>query len=130
MHFTSLVHQATARVRPRSMQFDASPVVLDPKNRRAASRDGAYRQPPTGARTSSLPSGHTRYYTDTVTPIRHHRSLLHVERAPRLPIAMPLSYGELYPRAPEPVTDQKKPPLRMPFDSQAPHAPDTGFLQH
>ncbi len=127
MHFTTLVHQATSRVRPRSIQFDGAPMVPDPKNRRAASRDAGYRPPAPGTRTSSLPSSHSRYYSDVPAPIRHHRSMMHVvERAPKLPMTIPLSYSELYPNGTAPALDPR-PSSRMPLDSQAPLVPGTGL---
>jgi hypothetical protein len=51
-----------------------------------------------------------------------------VERAPKLPMAVPLSYSELYPNAPAPALDQMPPsPMRTPLDSQAPLGPGTGL---
>ncbi|KAK3906278.1 Septin-domain-containing protein [Staphylotrichum tortipilum] len=106
MHFSALVQQAATRVRPKSMQFDRA-VTPDNSNHRAASRDRAPHYPPAGTRTSSLPTTHTRHYTDI--PTRPYRSMLHVERAPKLPMTKPLSYGELYPLAPEPVVELRAP---------------------
>lgn len=116
MHFSALVQQAATRVRPKSMQFDRA-VTPDNSNRRAASRDRAARHVPPGTRTSSLPTSHTRHYTDI--PARPYRSMLHVERPPKLPMAKPLSYGELYPLAPEPVVELRA-PSTMSFHRQAP----------
>ena len=48
-----------------------------------------------------------------------------VERAPKLTLATPLSYSELYPKAPEPALDPK-PPLRLPLYSQPPLVSGTG----
>lgn len=124
MHFSTMVYNATAKVRPRSLQFDKSPMAPEPRSRRAASREAAIRPPAPGTRTSSLPLTATRQYTDA--PIRYHRSMLEVERPPKLPAAKPLSYGELYPNAPEPPPDRKA-LLSMVPDSQAPRVPSTGF---
>jgi septin 7 len=115
-----MVQNATARVRPRSMQFDKSPVAPDTNTRRAASRDTATRPPAAGTRTSSLPLNGAKQYV--YTPIRHHRSMLDVERPPKLPVAKPLSYGELYPNPPELIVEKTRPP----FDSQAPRVSSTG----
>lgn len=57
--------------------------------------------------------------------VRHYRSLLDVEDAPKLPVAKPLSYAELYPSAPEPVPVRKA-SLPPQLDSQPPRLPDTG----
>jgi septin 7 len=119
-----MVQNATARVRPRSMQFEKSSATPEPRPRRAASRDTGTNRPPPGARTSSLPLSSTKQYTYT-PPIRHHRSMLDVERIPKLPLAKPLSYGELYVNTAEPVVDIM-PPSRTPVDSQPPRAPTTG----
>ncbi len=48
------------------------------------------------------------------------------ERAPKLALAMPLSYSELYPKAPEPALDPK-PPLRLPLASQPPLVSGTAY---
>jgi septin 7 len=119
-----MVQNATARVRPRSMQFEKSSATPEPRPRRAASRDTGTNRPPPGARTSSLPLSSTKQYIYT-PPIRHHRSMLDVERIPKLPLAKPLSYGELYVNTAEPVVDIM-PPSRTPVDSQPPRAPTTG----
>ncbi|KAK4043425.1 Septin-domain-containing protein [Parachaetomium inaequale] len=108
MHFTTMVQHATARVRPRSMQFEKSPVAPDTNTRRAASRDTATRPPAAGTRTSSLPLNSAKQYV--YTPIRHHRSMMDVERPPKLPLAKPLSYGELYPNPPELIVEKTRPP--------------------
>ncbi|KAL2189665.1 Septin-domain-containing protein [Thermothelomyces heterothallicus CBS 203.75] len=100
MHFPAMIQSATARVRPRSMQFDRSSVSSDSRSRHTASRDMGTFSPTPGTRTSSLPSSSSRQYIDA--PIRHRRSMLDVELAPNLPVAQPLSDGELYPNAREP----------------------------
>ncbi|KAH6856624.1 Septin-domain-containing protein [Chaetomium sp. MPI-CAGE-AT-0009] len=115
MHFSTMVQNATARVRPRSMRSENSSAAPDPKHRRAASRDTSMRRPPQATRTSSLPLSSSKQYLYT-PPIRHHRSMLDVERVPKLPLAKPLSYDELYPRTAEPVVDMT-PPSRTPFDT-------------
>ncbi|KAK4155810.1 Septin-domain-containing protein [Chaetomidium leptoderma] len=125
MHFAAMVHHATAKVRPRSMQFDRSPIAPEPKGRRAASRDTPTHAPAPGTRTSSLPLTNSRQqYTET--PIRHYRSMLNVEPVPKLPLAKPLSYGELYQNDLEPVVARKA-PLRRPLDSHAANGIPTNF---
>jgi hypothetical protein len=97
MHFATMFQHATGRVRPKSMQFEKSPLCLDvPPPRRAASRDTGVRPPIPGARTSSLPVAIGKHDPDST--VRYHRSMRSVEDAPRLPQARQLSYGALYPR--------------------------------
>jgi hypothetical protein len=128
MHFSTMVQHATAKVRPRSMQFDKSPMAPEPRGRRPASRDASIRPPAPGTRTSSLPLTTPKQYADT--PVRYHRSMLEVERPPKLPAAKPLSYGELYPNAPEPPPPDRKALLRMVPDSQAPRVSQHSISRH
>ncbi|KAK4103678.1 hypothetical protein N658DRAFT_283990 [Parathielavia hyrcaniae] len=126
MHFGTMVHHATARVRPRSMQFENRPVSPETRTRRvasqypAATRDAPARLTP-GARTSSLPLTISQQPPDVL------RSMLDVGHAPRIPLAHPLSYGELYPGNPKPVADAKA-PLSVAPDRQNPRLPSPGAL--
>lgn len=115
MHFATMMHHAT-KTRPRSVQFDKNLAKLETATRTASFRekDIAVLVPGTlalGNRASSLPVG--RHNEIIVTEARQYRSLLDVEDAPKLPMAKPLTYGELYPNAPNIV----KAPLKTPFDS-------------
>ncbi|KAL2153209.1 hypothetical protein VTH82DRAFT_4364 [Thermothelomyces myriococcoides] len=90
MPFSTMIQSATARVRPRSLQFDRSSVSSDSRSRHLASRDMSTLSPTPGARTSSLPLSSSRQYIDHT--VRHHRSMLEVELTPKLPVAQPLFY--------------------------------------
>ncbi|KAL2200511.1 Septin-domain-containing protein [Corynascus similis CBS 632.67] len=117
MHFSTMVQNATARVRPRSLQFDRSPLAPDVKSRRSASRDTGTLSlsPAPGLRTSSLPLTNEKQYIHA--PVRHHRSMVDMELAPRLPLAQPLSYGELYPKVSEPSPRKDNTIPRAPIDT-------------
>ncbi|KAK3688566.1 Septin-domain-containing protein [Podospora appendiculata] len=112
MHFATMVHHAT-KARTKSVQFEKSLVSLDTADG-ASSRDGAASPPLPGTRISSLPAGENKETGNTT--IRHYRSLLDVEDTPRLPMAKPLSYDELYPR-PGDLTNTHRFSLRRPFDT-------------
>lgn len=58
--------------------------------------------------------------------VRHYRSLLDVEAAPKLPMAKPLTYAELYPNAPE--IPKPMATLRNPFDRQPPRVSGSNML--
>ncbi|KAK3323446.1 Septin-domain-containing protein [Cercophora scortea] len=113
MHFATMVHHAN-KARTKSVQFEKSQVSLNDTADGASSRDGAASPPFPGTRTSSLPTGENKETLNTT--IRHYRSLLDVEDTPRLPMAKPLSYDELYPRPGDSATSHKH-PLRRPFDT-------------
>jgi len=53
---------------------------------------------------------------ENMAAIRRYRSMLDVEDAPKLPIAKPLSYEELYPKPADPVAIHRF-PLRRHLDS-------------
>ena len=53
-----------------------------------------------------MPMGENK---ENVNVIRHYRSMLDVEGAPKLPMAKPLSYEELYPKPTESMTFYKLP---------------------
>ena len=129
MHFATMVHHAT-RSRTKSVQFEKSVLSLNSVDD-GSSREGTASPPVPGMRTSSLPpAGDNNKENVNVNTIRHHRSMLDVEDPPRLPVAQPLSYDELYPRPDETVTIQKLPP-RRPFHSQRrmlPNRPATGLI--
>ncbi|KAK3353029.1 Septin-domain-containing protein [Lasiosphaeria hispida] len=109
MHFATMVHHAT-KARTKSVQFEKSLISLDTADG-ASSREGASSPPVPGTRTSSLPMGENKENTST---IRHYRSLLDIEDVPKLPVAKPLSYEELYPKPTESMAFHKF-PLRKPF---------------
>lgn len=109
MHFATMVQHAT-KPRPRSVQFDKNLASLDTASHTASFREKDTAILPPGMRTSSLPLG--RNNETIITGVRHYRSLLDVEDAPKLPMAKPLTYGELYPNAPE----IPKAPVKTPFD--------------
>ncbi|KAK3369126.1 Septin-domain-containing protein [Lasiosphaeria ovina] len=133
MHFATMVHHAT-KARTKSVQFEKSLISLDGAEG-ASSRDGASTPPIPGNRTSSLPTSENKENFNN--SIRHHRSMLDIEDPPKLPIAKPLSYDELYPKLVDP-TALTKFPLRRPFDTangiptnfpppaRAPPAPNAG----
>lgn len=102
MHFATMVHHAT-RARTKSVQFEKSLISLDTADD-TSSREGAISPPIPGTRTSSLPLGENK---GNISIIRHYRSMLDVEGAPKLPMAKPLSYEELYPKPTESMSFQK-----------------------
>ncbi|KAK4165917.1 Septin-domain-containing protein [Cladorrhinum sp. PSN259] len=112
MHFATMVHNAT-KGRTKSVQFEKSMVSLD-TNDGASSGDGASSPPVPGVRTSSLPMGGDNKENINMATIRHYRSMLDIEEPPRLPIAKPMSYDELYPKPNDPLTVHKH-PRRRPF---------------
>jgi septin 7 len=112
MHFATMVHHHATRARTKSVQFGKSVMSLDSADT-ASSRDDAATSPPTpGTRTTSLPLSNKK---ENVNPIRHYRSLLDLEDAPRLPHFMPLCYDELYPKPTESMAVHKAPLLRLPL---------------
>ncbi|KAK4231380.1 Septin-domain-containing protein [Podospora fimiseda] len=112
MHFATMVHNAT-KGRTKSVQFEKSMLSLD-TNDGASSRDGASSPPIPGVRTSSLPMGAESKENINITAIRHYKSMLDIEEPPRLPIAKPMSYDELYPKPNDPILVHRYPP-RRPF---------------
>ncbi len=94
MHFTTMVQHAAHKSRNKSVQFEKSHVGFENANAPGPSRDYATLHPMPSTRTSSLPIDHKE------NVIRHYRSMLDVD-APRLPLAKPLSYDELYPKPQE-----------------------------
>ncbi|KAL2159950.1 hypothetical protein VTH06DRAFT_2083 [Thermothelomyces fergusii] len=125
-----MIQSASARVRPRSRQFDRSSVSSDSRSRRSASRDMATLSPAPGTRTSSLPLSIGRQYIDP--PVRHHRSMLDVELAPKLPVTQPLPYGELCRKPLEPLRKKKQAGSRpgISIDSQPPRVPIAGYERY
>lgn len=113
MHFATRVHHHATRARTKSVQFGKSVMSLDSADT-ASSRDEATSPPTPGTRTSSLPLSDKK---ENINPIRHYRSLLDFEDAPRLPHFKPLCYDELYPRPTESMAVHKAPLLRMPLHS-------------
>ncbi|KAK4463732.1 hypothetical protein QBC42DRAFT_173058 [Cladorrhinum samala] len=113
-----MVHNAT-KGRTKSVQFEKSMVSLDTTDR-SSSRDGASSPPVPGSRTSSLPVSENRDSVNTMATIRHYRSMLDIEEPPRLPIAKPMSYDELYPKPSDPIPVHKIPLRRPLIDSQGP----------
>lgn len=113
-----MVHNAT-KGRTKSVQFEKSMVSLE-TNDGSSSRDGASSPPVPGSRTSSLPMGENRDNINNMATIRHYRSMLDIEEPPRLPIAKPMSYDELYPKPGDPIPVHKLPPRRPLVDCQAP----------
>ncbi len=111
MHFATMVHHA-ARSRTKSVQFEKSLLSFDTTDG-ASSRDGTTSPLVPGTRTSSLPVGENK---ENINTIRHYRSMLDVDGAPKLPLAKPLSYDELYPKPAEPI-ELPKPVPRRPCDS-------------
>lgn len=111
MHFATMVHHAT-KARTKSVQFDKSVISLDASDG-ISSVDGSSTGPVPGTRTSSLPTGENK---ENINTIRHYRSMLDVEDPPKLPIAKPMSYEELYPKPIESFVLQRFPP-RRPFYS-------------
>jgi hypothetical protein len=91
MHFATMVQHAT-RTRTKSVQFEKSVISLEPTDE-SCSREGATSPPVPGTRTSSLPLGDNK---ENINVIRHYRSMLDVEGAPKLPMTKPMSYEELY----------------------------------
>lgn len=112
MHFATMVHHAT-KARTKSVQFDKSVISLGTDDG-VSSVDGSSTAPVPGTRTSSLPSGENK---ENVNTIRHYRSLLDVDDAPKLPITKPMSYEELYPKPTDTFVVVQKFPLRRPFYS-------------
>lgn len=110
MHFATMVHHAT-RARTKSVQFDSRLLSLDPADG-APSREGVTFPPTPGTRTSSLPASE---HKENFNSIRPYRSMLDVDSAPKLPLAKPLSYEELYPKPTESLVN--KLPLRKLFGS-------------
>lgn len=95
MHFATVVHHVT-KGRNKSVHFERSLMSLD--STEAASTRGTSTPPLVpGNRINSLPLHDMK--ENTSTTIRHYRSMLDVEPAPKLPLTQPLSYDELYPRA-------------------------------
>lgn len=127
MHFSTMVQNATARVRTRSSHLSSGPSTppdYGHNHNRGVSRDTGTRLPPplTGVRTTSLPLAINKQHSPGT--IRHHRSMLEVDRAPKppkLPQAKPLSYGELYP--PAPIAEIKNDAKEAPVHSQLPRIP-------
>ncbi|KAK0620359.1 Septin-domain-containing protein [Immersiella caudata] len=111
MHFATMVHHAT-RTRTKSVQFEKSLISLETAEE-ASSREGATSPPVPGTRTSSLPLGDNK---ENINVIRHYRSMLDVEGAPKLPMTKPLSYEELYPKPTESMSFNKF-LWRRPIDS-------------
>ncbi|KAK5660335.1 hypothetical protein OQA88_12876 [Cercophora sp. LCS_1] len=109
MHFATMVHHAT-RARTKSVQFEKSLLSLDPSDGEL-SREGAISPPIPGTRTSSLPMGENK---ENIASIRQYRSMLDIDHAPRLPVAVPLSYDELYPKPTETMACNRL-PLRTLF---------------
>ncbi|KAK3318462.1 Septin-domain-containing protein [Apodospora peruviana] len=106
MHFASMVHHAT-RARTKSVQFEKSVISLEDGS---SSRDGASTPssfPVPGTRISSLSSCDNKENINTT--IRQYRSMLIVEDVPKLPIAKPMSYEELYPKPIESFAWQRTP---------------------
>lgn len=105
-----MVHHHATRARTKSVQFGKSVMSLDSVDT-ASTRDEVATSPPTpGTRTTSLILSDKK---ENVNPIRHYRSLLDLEDAPRLPHFMPLSYDELYPDPTESMAAHKAPLLRQ-----------------
>lgn len=119
-----MIQSATARVRPRSLQFDRSSVSSDSRSRHLASRDMSTLSPTPGARTSSLPLSSSRQYIDHT--VRHHRSMLEVELTPKLPVAQPL----FYPSVSESLRKKGQEELHSggSIYSQPPRVPNAGSL--
>ena len=120
MHFPTMVHHA-AKGRAKSVQFDKTSLVLDAPTADSVRNSAAPGPVPT-IRTSSLPPVDKE---NVNSAIRHYRSMLDVEPAPKLPMTKPLSYDELYPKPPaEPKAAQRtslKANLPEDSDSQRPH---------
>ena len=89
-----MVQHATHKSRNKSVQFEKGHVGFENANAPEPSRVYATLHAVPSTRTSSLPIDHKE------NVIRHYRSMLDVD-APRLPLAKPLSYDELYPKPQE-----------------------------
>lgn len=112
--FATMVHHAT-KVRPKSVQFEKSVLNLDAADE-AFSPEGASVPLVPGTRTSSLPM------LGNMNVMRQYRSMLDIDGAPKLPMAKPLSYEELYPKPTE-AMDFHRFTSRGALESQAPSAP-------
>lgn len=110
MHFPTMAHHANKR--NRSFQFERGIRSLDSADG-SLTRMGPTSQPAPNSGTSSL----SPEMKENSTGIRHYKSMLDVEPAPKLPIAQPLSYEELYPR-PMDGNQQRVSHARQPLASQ------------
>lgn len=127
-----MVQQAAAKIRPRSMQFEKSPLAqIAPQERRTASRDEISRDEPVyhnspGNRVSSLPITDGKEFAKLAF-VQHRR-----QEAPRLPLTAPLSYVELYPDGREIELDEADYKLSMMklFNSQPPRVPEHSISEH